>query len=335
MIFAIGAAVFALAVAAPQAESPARRVSSLAPEYPAACMPPPGAEQKTERVTLAYSVSAEGRALDIRVRESTNACFDGPAVDAARLWSFEPRRVNGVAVRQDDVETTITYKLSDAARLVDSDVRPVLRSPPRYPERCMASAKDSEKVLVEFDVTAEGAVENVRVIESTGNCFNKPAVESVMRWRYRPLIFDGVAVPRRGVQTVVTFELVDDVSDLIRPEVARRLNSARRKLLKKNPDYDAVLAELDAIEAKFGAEFRPLEMSAFYPLRGAARIEAKNYRGALDDLRIARSLVIDPAAGEALQRTIESLEAYIAAEDAALARVKPGAPVGAAAPPTE
>ncbi len=199
----------------------------------------------------------------------------------------------------------------------------------------MASAKDSEKVLVEFDVTAEGAVENVRVIESTGNCFNKPAVESVMRWRYRPLIFDGVAVPRRGVQTVVTFELVDDVSDLIRPEVARRLNSARRKLLKKNPDYDAVLAELDAIEAKFGAEFRPLEMSAFYPLRGAARIEAKNYRGALDDLRIARSLVIDPAAGEALQRTIESLEAYIAAEDAALARVKPGAPVGAAAPPTE
>lgn len=199
----------------------------------------------------------------------------------------------------------------------------------------MGGARDLEKVVVQFDVTAEGAVENVMVIESTGKCFNKPAVESVSKWRYRPLIVDGVAAPRRGVQTSVTFELGDDVSDFIRPEVARRLNSARTKMLKKSPDYNAVLAELDSIEAKYGADFRLLETSAFYHLRGAARLEAKNYRGALDDFRLARSLVVDPVAGEALQRTIERLEARIAAEDAALTKAESGAPDAPAAPPTD
>lgn len=333
MFFLLIAAALAAAPAA--TETPAKRNTSVAPpNYPAACVPAPGAEAKQERVTLAYSVTAEGRTAEVRVRESTNACFDGPAIDAARLWRFEPRRVNGVAVRQDEMETTLTFIVNDATGVEDTDVRPLLRVPPQYPEKCMSRAKSREEVIVEFDVTPEGQTENSRIIDSTNSCLNDAAAKAVTKWRYEPKFVDGVAVPRRGVQTRTTFELSNGgrISDLIRPQVRKRLASVRSKLLKKNPDYDSILAELDAIEAEYGADFRPLEISNFYPLRGAARIEAKNYRGALDDLRIARSVTVDQEAGEAIQRTIGQLEAYIAAEDAALAAKAAGE---AAQPPSE
>lgn len=320
---AIAALIAAIGLAgAPTAtDIPAKRDAEVSPpRYPAACMPALGVEANTERVTLAYSISAEGRAINIRARESTNPCFDGPAVDSARLWRFEPRRVNGVAVQQDEFETTLTFVVNDATGFEDRDASPLLRVPPQYPEKCMSRAKSREEVIVEFDVSVEGGTENPRIVESTNGCFNDAASKSIEKWRYEPKLVDGVATPRRGVQTRVTFELSNGgrISDLIRPKVARKLSSVRSQLLKKNIDYSAILADLDAIEAEFGAEFRPLEISNFYPLRGAARIEAKNYRGALDDLRIARSRTVDQKAGEAIQRTIEQLEAHIAAEDAAL-----------------
>ncbi|MFN3959020.1 MAG: hypothetical protein ACK4NP_03815 [Parvularculaceae bacterium] len=118
------------------------------------------------------------------------------------------------------------------------------------------------------------------------------------------------------------------MSDIIRSVVAQKLRAVRAKLLKVSKDYAAILAELYAIEAKFGADFRLLEMRAFYPLRGAARIEAKNYGGTLGGLRIAARLSVDQTAGEAILRTIESLEAHIAAGNAAIA-------VGAAPPKSD
>lgn len=118
IVLAIAAA---LAAAPGATETPAKRNSNAAPpSYPVACLPSSGAEAKAERVTLAYTVNDKGRAVNVRVRESTNDCFNGPAVDSARLWQFEPRRVNGVAVRQDDVETTLTFVVNEPAAMEDN-----------------------------------------------------------------------------------------------------------------------------------------------------------------------------------------------------------------------
>jgi TonB family protein len=192
-----------------------------------------------------------------------------------------------------------------------------MRVPPQYPEKCLAAASDYEKVVVEIDVTADGAAENPRVIESTGRCFHAAAMASVEKWRYAPKLVDGVAVPRRGVQTQITFELGGSFKDLMRPIVAQKLDKVRSRLVKKAPDHAAILADLDAIEADYGDGFRSLEMSAFYPLRAATRTEVKNYRGALDDLRIARQRVVEEKSADAIQKTIEQLEAYYAADDSA------------------
>ena len=91
----------------------------------------------------------------------------------------------------------------------DRDAQPLVRIPPQYPERCMASAKPRESVQVEFDVTPEGTTTNIRVTGSTNSCLNREAMRSVERWKYQPKIVDNKAEWRRGVQTTVTFELTE------------------------------------------------------------------------------------------------------------------------------
>lgn len=89
----------------------------------------------------------------------------------------------------------------------DRDAQPLVRIPPQYPERCMQSAKSEERVVVEFDVTPEGTTTNARVIDTTNSCLNREAIRSVERWKYQPKIVDNKAEWRRGVQTVVVFQL--------------------------------------------------------------------------------------------------------------------------------
>jgi len=91
----------------------------------------------------------------------------------------------------------------------DRDAQPLVRIPPQYPERCMATAKPREQVQLEFDVTPEGTTTNIRVVGSTNSCLNREAARSVERWKYQPKIVDNKAEWRRGVQTTVTFELTE------------------------------------------------------------------------------------------------------------------------------
>lgn len=312
--------VAAIAGAPAESETPASVRTRAEIDYPAACTAS-GESGDPERVVVTYVVDSNGRARDVRVSETTNDCFNEAALAAVRNWTFEPRRVNGKAVDGAEMESTLKFVLGAPAASIDRDARPFVRIPPYYPEICMQSADKRETVLIEFDVSPEGRTENIRVVESTGKCFNRSATESVAKWRYQPKIVDGVAVSRKAVQTYVTYELnTGDKTDFPRPIVAQKLNKVRQRLLRKNPEYEKLLAELDAIEAQYGADFRYSELSSFYPLRGTARLGVKDYRGALDDLRIATGRAATEEGGDALIRTIGQLEAHVAAEDAALAR---------------
>ncbi len=91
----------------------------------------------------------------------------------------------------------------------DRDAQPLVRIPPQYPERCMSRAAAQESVAVQFDVTPEGQTTNIQVIQSSNSCLNRAAIRSVERWKYQPKIVDQEAQWRRGVQTVITFELAE------------------------------------------------------------------------------------------------------------------------------
>jgi periplasmic protein TonB len=89
----------------------------------------------------------------------------------------------------------------------DRDAQPMVRIPPQYPDQCQRSAKATEIVVVEFNVTPEGTVVNPQVVDTTNACFNRAALRAVERWKYQPRIVDNEAKPRFGVRTQIRFDL--------------------------------------------------------------------------------------------------------------------------------
>jgi protein TonB len=105
----------------------------------------------------------------------------------------------------------IDPNLSIGARFnPDRDAQPLVRIEPPYPDRCQTRADDVETVAVEFDVTPEGQVINVRVISSSNSCFNSTAIRAAERWRYQPKIVDNQPTWRRGTTTTFDFKLPEE-----------------------------------------------------------------------------------------------------------------------------
>ena len=89
---------------------------------------------------------------------------------------------------------------------VDSGFIPLSRQPPEYPYKAARRGIEGW-VRVAFDVTATGNVENVEVIESDPpGVFNIAASRAVLRWRFKPRIVNGEAVPGKASQ-IVEFKL--------------------------------------------------------------------------------------------------------------------------------
>lgn len=303
-------------LAASAADGPATPISRIAPPFPASCTIAADAPDGRVQVIVAYSVTAEGGVETPRVRESSDHCFDDASIAAVRSWRFQPARRDGRNVRQDEIETTIIYKLGDETTTEDFDARPFVRVPPKYPEICMRSAKRRETVYVEFDVTAEGSTTNVRVIDTTNKCLDKSALDSVERWKYRPKTVNGVAVERKGVQTAITYELSWSTFEApMRRAFVKKMNKVHTRL-KKGDDPEMLIQSLDEIEAEFGDDFSFQERGAFYQFRGAVKLEKKDYRGALDDFRAALRGGLSDEAIESTSRVVRQLEDYIEAEDA-------------------
>lgn len=85
---------------------------------------------------------------------------------------------------------------------------PTVRIAPPYPEGCRSKGAEGV-VVVEFDVTPEGNVTNVRVTSSPDRCFDRPVRRAVSQWKYPPARNNGRPVMRYGVVEVFNFQLVD------------------------------------------------------------------------------------------------------------------------------
>ncbi len=311
-----------LQAAAANEETPATPKNRTSPPYPAACMPASGVAPDRQTVTVIFTVNRDGQTEDVRVRESSDECFNETAIAAARGWSYEPRRVNGSRQAQTDMETTFTFVFDGQTTTEDYDARPSYRAPPQYPEKCMRSAKSKESLLIEFDVTESGSTENIRIVESTHKCLDSSAIAAVSKWRYHPKTVSGVAVRRNGVQTILIYNLSSGFSNKdeyqVRDALVRRFDRVQKKLRFKK-DADEILTELAEIESEYGDSFSKAELTIFHQFRAAARIEVGDYRGALDDLRVVQQTGVNEDRYEAVASMIEQLEAVIASQDAAAA----------------
>ncbi len=89
----------------------------------------------------------------------------------------------------------------------DYKSREAIYSSPRYPKACIKK-RASGAVVVEFDITPEGAVTNARIIQSPDRCFNSEVLRFASKFRYRPQAdASGRSAWRRGVRETFSFEL--------------------------------------------------------------------------------------------------------------------------------
>ena len=153
-------------------------------------------------------ISVTRQIEDSEVRNARR--FERPKLDAPpppppaiERQNFEPR-VDGVRAAAPDFGTDVDI---GSGFNPDRDAQPLVRVNPSGFERCIDSASGTELVRLQFDVDPDGNVVNGEGLSSTDRCYNRFAVRAAERWKYQPKIVKGDAVPRRGVQTTIRFEI--------------------------------------------------------------------------------------------------------------------------------
>ncbi len=88
----------------------------------------------------------------------------------------------------------------------DGEYLPIVKVAPIYPQRAAARGLEGH-VIVQYTVTTTGETRDVEVVEATRSLFNRAAIESAQKYKYKPRIIDGTPVEVPGVTTKIIFEL--------------------------------------------------------------------------------------------------------------------------------
>lgn len=93
---------------------------------------------------------------------------------------------------------------------LDRDHELIVAAQPIYPRRALMRNIEGS-VLLEYVVTATGAVVNPVVIEAEPQgFFERAAIQTVLKHKYKPRVVNGRAVAARGVRGRIIFEMADD-----------------------------------------------------------------------------------------------------------------------------
>ena len=88
----------------------------------------------------------------------------------------------------------------------DGEYLPIVKVAPVYPARAASRGLEGY-VIVQYTVTRQGTTKDIAVVESTSSLFDRAAVESAAKYKYKPRVINGEAVEVPGVQTKITFQL--------------------------------------------------------------------------------------------------------------------------------
>ncbi|MCG6871490.1 MAG: energy transducer TonB [Gammaproteobacteria bacterium] len=93
----------------------------------------------------------------------------------------------------------------------DGEAQPIVRIQPQYPQDARLKGIEGY-VVVEFVVTKDGTVRNPTIVDADpARIFNRAALRAVGRWKYKPLVVDGVA-KERTVRYTMKFTLQGEES---------------------------------------------------------------------------------------------------------------------------
>jgi protein TonB len=133
---------------------------------------------------------------------------DEPPPNAPKPSFDQSAQSVGVAIGQADVKVDLNVQ-GTGGFSSDGEYLPIVKVAPVYPRRAQERGLEGY-VLLEFFVTATGAVRDPVVIEADPpGIFDRAAIQAALKFKYKPKVVDGEAVEVAGVRNLIKFELED------------------------------------------------------------------------------------------------------------------------------
>ena len=105
------------------------------------------------------------------------------------------------------LQANLDLDIGAGLQATDGEYLPIVKVAPQYPRRAQSRGIEGY-VILEYTVTVQGTVRDPVIVESAPkNVFDKAAIKSALRYKYKPRVVDGVAVEVPGVRTRINFVL--------------------------------------------------------------------------------------------------------------------------------
>jgi TonB family protein len=228
-------------------------------------------------VTVAVQLDNQGKITGTEVVSSSHEELNPPTLDAVQQWVFSPAYINGKAVTS-SVYVPFEYigePLSEAASaakpvvVVDnSELKPLRQASPSVPESLTGL---SGEVEIEFLIDHKGYVADAKVLSATPPALGELARLAALKWKFTPIIKNGVAVPVKAVQPFRFGQGTVAIAKIDRlPEVRNSVNPELPASLAGASGFANILFDIDAqghvaaVEAKESSheEFKTAALAA-------------------------------------------------------------------------
>ena len=106
------------------------------------------------------------------------------------------------------VNANLDLSIGAGLSVTDGEYLPIVKVAPSYPSAAMSRGLEGY-VILEYTVTKQGTVRDPVVIESSSSLFERSAIRSAERYKYKPRVIDGQPVEVPGVRTKISFKLAE------------------------------------------------------------------------------------------------------------------------------
>lgn len=113
-----------------------------------------------------------------------------------------------ISVRAPSISANTSLTTIGAPGVADGEYLPIVRVPPQYPQRAAQRGLEGY-VDVMFTVSEAGTVVDAVVTYSTSRLFERAALKSLERWKYKAKVVNGQPVATPGVEARVRFQMAE------------------------------------------------------------------------------------------------------------------------------
>lgn len=192
------------------------------PEYPVEAK-----EQGLQgHVIVEFNINSDGSVDGVDAIYSKERIFEIPAIDAVKKFTFDPNKP----------ARNVLHKVEF---ILNRDHRPIFKEVPEYPREAVFQNTEGQ-VVVKFDVTERGSVENLSVLEAEPpGVFNESALAAAAKFLYLPKYVDGKPVRVKNVRNRLRFALGMPSQNRAAPQNAARARPANQGQRPSNRNRQA------------------------------------------------------------------------------------------------